>query len=113
MDRTYPETELIDRCSQKDKCGSVPSQHDRDNAGSPDTVVGFRHMLTSLRMTIGISQEELAKRLGVLESDVSRDEENHYRGLTDERARKILTALGVRVRENATDGVADDSPTQS
>lgn len=59
---------------------------------------GFGHLLISLRIARAISQRELAKRLEVHESQVSRDERNEYFGITLERAVKVLDALGVRLR---------------
>jgi transcriptional regulator with XRE-family HTH domain len=44
-----------------------------------------------------MSQRELAKRLQVHESQVSRDERNEYFRITMERAVKILDALNVRL----------------
>jgi ribosome-binding protein aMBF1 (putative translation factor) len=61
---------------------------------------GLGHLLISLRIAQGISQRELAKRLKVHESQVSRDERNEYFGVTLERAMKIVDALGVRLRTN-------------
>jgi ribosome-binding protein aMBF1 (putative translation factor) len=58
---------------------------------------GFGHLLISLRIAKGISQRELAKRLSVHESQVSRDERNEYFGITLERAMKVLDALNVRL----------------
>ncbi len=58
---------------------------------------GFGHLLISLRIAQGISQRELAKRLNVHESQISRDERNEYFGITLERAVKILDALHVRL----------------
>jgi ribosome-binding protein aMBF1 (putative translation factor) len=58
---------------------------------------GFGTLLISLRIAKGISQRELAKRLRVHESQVSRDERNEYFGITLERAMKILDALDVRL----------------
>ena len=58
---------------------------------------GFGHLLISLRIAQGISQRELAKRLNVHESQVSRDERNEYFGITLERAVKILDALNVKL----------------
>ncbi|MGA7238849.1 MAG: helix-turn-helix transcriptional regulator [Bryobacteraceae bacterium] len=58
---------------------------------------GFGHLLISLRIAKGMSQRELAKRLAVHESQVSRDERNEYFGITLERAVKILDALNVRL----------------
>jgi len=63
-----------------------------------DNFHGFGHMLISLRIAQGITQRELAKRLGVHESQVSRDERNEYFGITLERAMKVLAALHVRLR---------------
>ena len=63
-----------------------------------DNFRGFGHMLISLRIAQGITQRELAKRLGVHESQVSRDERNEYFGITLERAMTVLTALHVRLR---------------
>ena len=62
-----------------------------------DNLRGLGHLLISLRIAQGISQRELAKRLGVHESQVSRDERNEYFGITLERAIKILDALNVRL----------------
>lgn len=58
---------------------------------------GFGHLLISVRIAQGISQRELAKRLNVHESQISRDERNEYFGITLERAVKILDALNVRL----------------
>ena len=43
-------------------------------------------------------QRELADRLGVHESQVSRDERNEYHGITVERAGRILEELEIEVR---------------
>ena len=59
---------------------------------------GLGHLLISLRISQGLSQRELAKRIGVHESQVSRDERNEYFGITLERAVKVLDALNVRLR---------------
>jgi ribosome-binding protein aMBF1 (putative translation factor) len=59
---------------------------------------GLGQMLISLCIAQGISQRDLAKRLGVHESQVSRDERNEYFGITLERAIRILDALNVRLR---------------
>ena len=59
---------------------------------------GLGQLLVSLRIARGMTQRELAERLGVHESQVSRDERNEYHGITMERAGRILDALGVEVR---------------
>ena len=59
---------------------------------------GVGHLLITSRIAQGLSQRDLARRLGVHESQISRDERNEYFGITLERANKILDALGVRLR---------------
>jgi len=63
-----------------------------------DNLRGLGHLLIALRIAQGVSQRELAKRLEVHESQVSRDERNEYFGVTLERAGRILEALNVRLR---------------
>lgn len=63
-----------------------------------DNLRGLGHLLIAVRIAQGVSQRELARRLGVHESQVSRDERNEYFGITLERAIKILDALKVRLR---------------
>ena len=58
---------------------------------------GLGQLLIAVRIAQGISQRELARRLNVHESQVSRDERNEYFGITLERAVKILDALNVRL----------------
>jgi DNA-binding transcriptional regulator YiaG len=59
---------------------------------------GLGNTLVALRIALGLSQRELAERLGVHESQVSRDERNEYHRVTVERASRILDALGVDLR---------------
>jgi ribosome-binding protein aMBF1 (putative translation factor) len=54
-------------------------------------------ILIGLRIARGMTQRELARNLKVDESLVSRDERNEYHGITVERAKKVLDALGVRL----------------
>jgi DNA-directed RNA polymerase specialized sigma subunit len=61
-----------------------------------ENLTGFGQLLIGIRIYLGLSQRELAKRLGIDESQVSRDERNEYRGISVERAHAILEALGVR-----------------
>ncbi len=58
---------------------------------------GLGSLLVSLRIAQGLSQRELAARLGVHDSQVSRDERNEYHGITLDRAGKILGALKARL----------------
>ncbi len=67
---------------------------------------GLGQMLIGLRIACGLTQRELARRLDVDESMVSRDERNEYHGMTVERAERVLDALGVRlVSRVETDGL--------
>lgn len=59
---------------------------------------GLGHLLIALRIARGMTQRELAERLGVNESQVSRDERNEYRGITLERATRVLDALDAQLR---------------
>jgi DNA-binding Xre family transcriptional regulator len=58
---------------------------------------GLGILLISVRIAKGISQKELAGRLGVHESQISRDERNEYHGITLDRAQRVIEALGVQV----------------
>lgn len=53
--------------------------------------------LVALRIARNISQAELARRLKVSESQVSRDERNDYQGITVERAQRIIEALDAKI----------------
>jgi ribosome-binding protein aMBF1 (putative translation factor) len=58
---------------------------------------GLGQLLIGLRISAGLSQRDLAERLGVHESMVSRDERNEYLGITVERANRILEAMQVQI----------------
>jgi hypothetical protein len=52
-----------------------------------DNLRGLGHLLIAVRIAQGVSQRELARRLGVHESQVSRDERNEYFGPLNVRLR--------------------------
>lgn len=54
-------------------------------------------ILIALRIAQGMTQKELASRLGVSEAQVSRDERNDYHGITVERVQKILDAINGKL----------------
>lgn len=62
-----------------------------------ENLQGLGQVLIGLRIARGMTQRQLAQRLGVDESMISRDERNEYHGITVERAKKVLDALGVRL----------------
>lgn len=55
-------------------------------------------LLVALRIANGISQAELAKRLAVDVSQISRDERNEYHGISIERADRVVAALGEELQ---------------
>lgn len=65
------------------------------------TLAGLGRLLIAARIASGLTQRELAERLGVHESQVSRDERTDYAGVTVERAGRILDALGVQTTTRA------------
>jgi len=61
---------------------------------------GLGQLLVSLRIARSMTQRQLAERLGVHESQVSRDERNDYHGITIQRVARVLEALGVQIRSH-------------
>ena len=53
--------------------------------------------LVALRLAKGLSQRQLAERLGVNEAQVSKDEKHEYHGISVERAQRVIDALGGSV----------------
>ena len=58
---------------------------------------GLGDLLINARIALDITQSELARRMGVDPSQVSKDERLSYQGLTMERATRVLDALGVEL----------------
>ena len=71
---------------------------------------GLGRQLVALRIAKGITQRELADRLDVHESQISRDERNEYHGISVERASKILDALAVNLLSYCDEIFESDSP---
>ncbi len=69
----------------------------RRDFGVLSRLSGIGQLLIALRIAGGMTQRELAQRLEVDESQVSRDERNEYYGVTVERAQRIIDALGASV----------------
>lgn len=84
-------------------CGQIKEEiesYERLKKGQFDELQnlhGLGQLLIGARIALGLSQRDLAEKLGVHESQVSRDERNEYYGITVERASRILEALGVVV----------------
>ena len=86
------------------------TQMKRGDLGPLQSLTAIGRWLVGARIARGLSQAALAERLGVHESQVSRDERNDYRGVTAERAQRILEALDVRFTaeaESLLDGDAE------
>jgi ribosome-binding protein aMBF1 (putative translation factor) len=77
--------------------------YERLKRGEFDEIRNLRdlgQLLIAARVYRGLSQREFAERLGVHESQVSRDERNEYHGITVERAARILEVLGIELRSH-------------
>ena len=78
--------------------------YDRMRRGDIDSVWSLAEigrMLIGLRIAAGLTQRELAKRLEVAESQVSRDERNDYHGISVDRAAVVIQAIGGSVEVRA------------
>ena len=83
----------------------------RGDLGSLHDLTHIGRWLVGARIAQGLTQQELAERLGVSAAQVSRDERGDYHGITTERAQRILEALGVRFRAEAANPVlAGENP---
>lgn len=78
--------------------------YDRMKRGDLDPITDLQEIgriLIGLRIAQGLTQRQLAERLNVSESQVSRDERNDYHGITVERAQRIIHALRGAVKLQA------------
>ena len=73
----------------------------RGDLGPLQSLTAIGRWLVGARIARGLTQADLAERLGVDPSQVSRDERNDYRAVTVERAQRIMEALGVRFTARA------------
>ena len=75
--------------------------YERLRRGDKKELANFQELgqlLIALRIVSRLTQRELAERLGVHESQVSRDERNDYHGVTIDRANRIFDALGFKLQ---------------
>src|SRR5262245_34759429 len=70
----------------------------KGDVGELENLHGLGRLLIALRLARGMSQRDLAEKLGVHETQVSRDERNEYHGVTVDRASRILDVLQAHVR---------------
>lgn len=66
---------------------------------------GLGRMLVALRISKGIMQKDLAARMSVTESQVSRDERNEYHGASIEKIQKVLSALDAHLKSQLEDSI--------
>lgn len=74
--------------------------YDRARRGDIIPLFSLRRIglsLIALRLAKGLTQRQLAERLGVYEAQVSRDEKNEYHGISVERAQRVIDVLGGSV----------------
>jgi transcriptional regulator with XRE-family HTH domain len=69
----------------------------RGELGTLSDLTNIGRWLIGVRIAKGLTQKELAERLGVSEAQVSRDERGEYHGVTVERAQYILRTMGVEL----------------
>ncbi|MBA4495716.1 helix-turn-helix domain-containing protein [Paenactinomyces guangxiensis] len=75
-------------------------EYERYKSGDFDMTCMFDNIgrqLIAFRIYRGLSQAELAKRLGVSAPQVSRDERNEYGGASMEKVKQVLKALDMEV----------------
>ena len=86
----------------------------RGDLGALRNLTSIGRWLIGIRIAKGLTQQDLANRLGVAPSQVSRDENNEYHGISVERAQRILEALGAefeaRLHEPIIDSVDQNEP---
>ncbi|QKY70284.1 helix-turn-helix transcriptional regulator [Lentibacillus sp. CBA3610] len=70
--------------------------YERIKRGEFETVINLRTIgktLIAYRIYLGMTQNELAEKLGVSASQISRDERNEYYGATIERIQNVMEAM--------------------
>ncbi len=85
----------------------------RGDLGELKNLHGLGRTLIALRIALGLTQRELAERIGVHESQVSRDERNEYHGITVDRASRLLDTLGVDLKSSFEEPVIAAKPNAS
>jgi len=65
-----------------------------------DSLTALPDALIRARIAAGLTQKELATRLGLKEQQIQRYEATHYTGVSLDRAQAVVDALGVRIREH-------------
>ncbi|TCS95953.1 helix-turn-helix domain-containing protein [Hazenella coriacea] len=80
---------------------SEVTEYERYKSGEFDMTCTFDKIgkqLIAFRIFRGFSQAELAKRLGVTQPQISRDERHEYSGASMEKIRQVLEALEIQLQ---------------
>jgi transcriptional regulator with XRE-family HTH domain len=75
-------------------------------------LAGFGQYLVAARIACGVSQAELARRTRVDRTTVVKNEQRRYRGVSAERAARVLTALGLRLETRLVDPLHTSVPAE-
>jgi len=91
--------------SQLDDLHSQVEEYDALKSGKYkvielDSLEELPRVLIQARIAAGLSQKDLAERLGLKEQQIQRYEATEYASVSFERLNEIIRALGVKVREN-------------
>ncbi len=65
-----------------------------------ESLTALPEALIRARIAAGLTQKELAARLGLKEQQIQRYESTRYSGVSLERAQAVVDALGVRISEH-------------
>jgi len=65
-----------------------------------ESLTALPDALIQARIAAGLTQKELAARLGLKEQQIQRYEATQYSGASLERVQAVVDALGVRIREH-------------
>jgi ribosome-binding protein aMBF1 (putative translation factor) len=90
-------SQLTDLHLQLDAYDTLRSQ--QQTAFAIESLEEFPRVLIQARIAAGISQRELAERLGLREQQIQRYEATEYRSASWSRVSEVVRALGLRVQE--------------
>ncbi len=90
-------SQLADLHSQLDAYDALRSQE--QTAFTIESFEAFPRVLIQARIAAGMSQRELAERLGLKEQQIQRYEATEYSSASWSRVSEVVRALGLRVRE--------------
>jgi DNA-binding XRE family transcriptional regulator len=108
----HVELAMSGHLTMQDQMEGEINWYDRARRGEILPLPNLRNIglnLIALRLARGLTQRQLAERLGVNEAQVSKDEKNEYHGISVERAQRIIDALEGSV----TVAVSPERPAQT